>query len=383
MGHQVLGVGITGTELTELERTILRESPPYAVVLFGRNVESAEQLRELVHDIKTQSDSPPIILIDAEGGRVDRLRSIVPGLPSAEAFSEGDDATFLAGWFGRVIGRSLRYFDIDVNLAPVVDLRRDEPAKGLERRCFGSDPETVIELAGAFMREQQATGVAACLKHFPGMGAGTGDPHYGASVVDLPREELVAADLLPFRVLGPEARAVMTGHVVYPRLEDPATPASLSAAIIEGLLRRELAFDGLAMSDDMEMHAVSDLGSYEEICERALCAGNDVILLCSHIEMAPGIMAHLERRAEENPAVRNRFDEAVRRAEEYRQHCAELRERATVDSESLDDILDEVARFREAFDAARPTDASGNPLVDRRQAPRTPGTGRTGREEWT
>jgi beta-N-acetylhexosaminidase len=382
MGHQVLGVGITGTELTELERTILRDSPPYAVILFGRNVESVEQLRALVQEIKGLSDTPPLLMIDQEGGRVDRLRALIPGLPSAEAFLEGDEATSLSGWFGDVIGRSLQFFDIDVNLAPVVDLRGEEPAKGLERRCFGFDPETVIELAGEFIRQQHATGIATCLKHFPGMGAGSGDPHYGASVVDLPREELIASDLVPFRVLGREARAVMTGHVLYPRL-DPGVPASLSPAITTDLLRREVGFEGLAISDDMEMHAVSDLGSYEEICERALCAGNDVILLCSHIEMAPRIMEHLERRAEQSASVGARFDEAVRRAEEYRAHCRELRSRATVQAGSLENILDEVRRFREAFEAARPKDGAGNPLVDRRQNPRTPGTGRTGREEWT
>ena len=237
MGHQVLGVGLTGTVLTELERRILRESPPYAVILFGRNVASVEQLRALVRDIKSQSETPPVVMIDEEGGRVDRLRVLLGGMPSAEAFSEGKDGEYLAGWFGRIVGQALRFFDIDVNLAPVTDLRRDVAARGLERRCFGTDAATVITLAGAFMRGLHDAGVASCLKHFPGIGAGSGDSHYEPSVVDLGPEELRANDLAPYEALASEARGVLIGHAVYPQLEDPAVPASLSRRIATGLLR--------------------------------------------------------------------------------------------------------------------------------------------------
>jgi beta-N-acetylhexosaminidase len=383
VGHEILAVGITGTALTDLERRILRESPPYGVILFGRNVESVDQLQALVRDIKTQSDTPPLVMIDQEGGRVDRLRTLIPGFPSAEAFSERKDNLFLAGWFGRVIGLSLRFFDIDVNLAPVLDLRRGEAARGLERRCWGSDAETVITLAGEFMREQIGTGVAACLKHFPGIGAGLGDSHYGPAVIPLGEEQLVAEDLAPYFALSDEAGAVMIGHGLYPELEDASTPASLSPLISRDLLRDRVGFRGVSLSDDMEMHAVSDLGSYEAICERALLAGNDVILLCSHVEMAPGIMAHIEERAATDGEMGVRFDEALRRGEEFRRRCHSIRRSAIVQPGTFEELLEEVAKFRDAFDAASPDDGSGEPSVERRQTPRTPGTGRTGREEWT
>lgn len=385
MGNQILGVGLTGKALTELEREILRESPPYAVVLFGRNIESVGQLSELVGEIKSQSETPPLMMIDQEGGRVDRLRDLVPGMPSAESFGEGSDAVGLSEWFGRITGRALRYFDIEVNLAPVVDIRREESVKGLERRCFGTNPKEVVELAGAFIRGQQSAGVASCIKHFPGLGMGSGDSHYGASVVDLPFETLLNEDLVPYIELGNLAGAVMIGHAVYPRIAKADVPASLNRAIATRLLRETVGFRGLAVSDDMEMHAVADLGSYEEICARALEAGNDVILLCSHVEMVPNLLADLERRAAEREETGARFQEAVGRAGDFRAHCGEIRERATIRAGSFDEILAEVEEFCEAFRDSRPknSDGSGSPPADRRQIPRTSGTGRTGREEWT
>src|SRR5688572_5719050 len=184
MTNDLLGIGLTGKTLTDLERQILRENTPYAVVLFGRNIGSVAQLRELVAEVKSLAPgAPPLFMIDEEGGRVDRLRHILPGLPSAEAFAEGDRPEELSEWFGKVIGMALRYFDIEINLAPVVDIRGPVAPKGLERRTFGDDPETVVTLAGAFTRGMQGAGVAACLKHWPGIGEGSGDPHYGETVI--------------------------------------------------------------------------------------------------------------------------------------------------------------------------------------------------------
>ena len=173
MHSDFLGIGLTDKSLTDLERRIIRETSPYAVVLFGRNIADAGQLCDLVREVKSLARRPPIFMIDEEGGRVDRLRHLLPGLPSVEAFAEGEEPVELSGWLGRLIGMALRYFDIEVDLAPVVDIRGDSAPKGLERRTFGRDPETVINLAGSFMRGLHATGTASCLKHFPGIGFGS------------------------------------------------------------------------------------------------------------------------------------------------------------------------------------------------------------------
>lgn len=382
MGTEILGIGITGKTLTALERRMIRENTPYAVVLFGRNIQDVVQFRELVAEVKSLAKVPPLFMIDEEGGRVDRLRNLIPGLPSAEAFAEGEQPDEMSEWFGRIIGRALRFFDIEIDLAPVVDIRGDQPTKGLERRTFGNNPAQVVQLAGAFIRGMHGAGVASCLKHFPGIGLGSADPHYGATVIDISEQELISRDLIPFRDLGELAGSVMIGHGTYPQIDDPELPATLSYKMTTELLRNEAAFNGLAISDDMEMHAVSDLGSYEEICDRALMAGNDIILYCSHIERIPDLDRYLDGR-KSDPAFAARFEEAVGRADRFRAHCEHLRSAAGPPVGSFDELIEEAIQFIEAFQKTRPPYEIYVPEVDRRKGPRTPGKGHTGREEWT
>ena len=382
MSSEILGIGLCGKSLTDLERRILRETAPYAVVLFGRNVDTAEQLGELVREVKSISKRPPLFMIDEEGGRVDRLRNIVPGLPSVQSFAEGQKPREMSEWLGRVIGMALRYFDIEIDLAPVVDIRSNDAPKGLERRTFGNDAGTVVDLAGAFIRGMHAHGVASCLKHWPGIGIGSADPHYGATIIDVPLQELLDRDLVPFAELGKEAGAIMIGHGTYPQIDDPDMPASLSKKLTADLLR-EIGFDGVAISDDMEMHAVSDLGSYEVIGERALKAGNDVILFCSHIERFPDIEKFLTSRVREDSAIRARFEDARARAERYRLHCEKIRSTGAPPVSSFQQLVDETVRFCDEFQATRPEGEVYVPAMDRRKSSRTPGTGRSGREEWT
>jgi beta-N-acetylhexosaminidase len=384
MGTDILGVGLTGKALTELERKILVETTPYAVVLFGRNIDSAGQLRELVREVKSLSKRPPVIMIDEEGGRVDRLRNIVPGLPSAEAFMEGEKPAEMAQGMGRIIGLALRHFDIEIDLAPVVDIRGDEPPKGLERRTFGGDAKTVIDLAGAFVRGLHSAGVAGCLKHFPGIGLGTADPHYGATIIDVPLEELERVDLEPYKALGKQTAAVMIGHGCYPQIDAPDLPATLSRKITTGLLRNDCGFEGVAITDDMEMHAVSDLGSYEEVTTRAVLAGNDVILYCSHIERIPELQAYMRHKADTDAPFAENFFVAKARAAAYRDHCNDLRRTGSPQITDFDELRREADKFCEAFQKTRPTPGSPGcqPFVERRRTPRA-GMGRTGREEWT
>jgi len=375
----LLGIGITGKTLTDLERRILRDTTPYAVVLFGRNIADPKQLRELVREVKSLAKVPPLFMIDEEGGRVDRLRHLIPGLPSAEAFAEGERPVELAQWCGRVIGMALRYFDIEVDLAPVVDVRATESPKGLERRTFGGDPESVVELAGAFMRGVHATGTGTCPKHFPGIGMGSADPHYGATVIDVSLDELVRRDLVPFARLGHEAGAIMIGHGTYPQIDEPDLPATLSRRITTDVLREVAGFDGLAVTDDMEMHAVSDLGSYESIADRALMAGNDVILFCSHIERVPDLQRHMRDTAARDAAYGARFAEAGARAARYRTHVERLRQSAPPPA-SFAAVIDEATRFVDELEKTRPPREIYVPDEDRRKNSRKP---RTGREEWT
>ena len=383
MSTDLLGIGIAGTSLSDLERRILRENPPYAVVIFGRNIGEEDEFRELTAEIKSFAPSaPPLLMIDEEGGRVDRLRHLIPGLPSVQAFAEGAEPEVMSRWSGRVIGMALRYFDVEIDLAPVVDIRGDDSPKGLERRTFDNDPDSVVELAGAFIHGLHETGTAACLKHFPGIGLGSDDPHYGATVMDLSRDEMLARDLVPFAKLGNEAGAIMIGHGTYPQLENPDTPATLSRKLSRDLLDA-IGFHGLAVSDDMEMHAVSDLGSYEWLAERALMAGSDIVLFCSHIERIPDLQRAMKHLGETNGAVAARVAEAHEKAQAFRDHIARLRANAIPPAKSFDDVIDEAIRFVKKLEETRPHREVFIPDSERRKQGRTPGKGRTGREEWT
>ena len=380
MHDDILGIGLTGKSLTDFERKIIRETSPYGIVLFGRNIAEPNQLRELIREVKSLAPRPPLFMIDEEGGRVDRLRHLIPGLPSAQAFAEGEEAEELSRRMGKLIGMALRYFDIEVDLAPVVDIRGEGSPKGLERRTFGADAETVTDLAGAFMRGLHAAGVGACLKHFPGIGIGSADPHYGTTIIDVSLDDLVHRDLVPFTRLGNEAGAVMIGHGTYPQIDEPDLPATLSRRIANELLRDVAGFKGVAMTDDMEMHAVSDYGSYEYISERAVLAGNDVVMFCSHIERVPDIQRFLETKSNADAAFRARINEAAARAAQYRQHIDQLRKSATESVATFDELIDEVARFVADFEKTRSGREVYVPESERRKNARQP---RTGREEWT
>lgn len=376
MKQNILGVGLTGIELTDLERRLLDETTPYSVVLFSRNVGTAEQLRSLVREIKAYGKKPSLVAIDQEGGRVNRLRELIPGVPGAAQTASIEDAEAVAHRLGELVGETLRYFDIDVNLAPVVDVERDQPVKGLELRTWGKDVGRVVSLAGAFMSGQQRFGVGSCLKHFPGMGAGYGDPHYGASIVNVSAEELEEIDLAPYRQLGQMAGAVMIGHTTYPTIEDPDLPATLSRRISTGLLREVIGFQGVSFSDDMEMHAVADLGTFEEIEERAVKAGSDVVYFCSQIERMPDLVAHLERRIDEERTLAVRVEQARNRAEGFRDRCASLRSASRKPERSFDEIHRSFTEFCEEFDRICDSGERDGDVM-------RSGTGRTGREEWT
>jgi beta-N-acetylhexosaminidase len=383
MSTNLLGIGLTGKTLTDLERRILRETTPYAVVLFGRNIGEAAELRELIAEIKSLAPAtPPLFMIDEEGGRVDRLRHLIPGLPSVEAFAEGEEPVGMSHWCGHVIGMALRFFDVEINLAPVVDIRGIDSPKGLERRMFGSDPETVVKLAGAFIRGLHETGTAGCLKHFPGLGLGTGDPHYESTVMDFSHEDLMRRDLVPFTRLGNETGAIMIGHGTYPQIEDSQTPATLSRRLTRSLLDA-VGFHGLAVSDDMEMHAVSDLGPYESLVERATLAGSDVVLFCSNIERVPGLQRYIDERVKSSEELSARITEAQTNADAYRAHIARLRHNAPPPAATFDDVIEEARRFVEALEKTRPHRDIYTPDEERRKSGRVPGKGRTGREEWT
>ncbi|MBI2215205.1 MAG: glycoside hydrolase family 3 protein [Acidobacteria bacterium] len=366
----LLGVGLAGARLSELERRVLGERSPFAVVLFARNVESEEQLHALIAEVRAAAPVPPLFLIDEEGGRVDRLRSLVPGILGASDFAIAGGTKQLRG-FGAALGQLLDHFTIEVNLAPVVDIQREGLSPSLTRRCFGDDPHVVSERALRFIEGMAEAGVASCIKHFPGLGRAATDPHYGASIVDMTLEELETLDLVPYRQLAAVAPSVMVSHGVYPNVDADALPGTVSEAIATRLLRETLGYGGLAIADDMEMHAVSGLATSGEIAVRSIRAGIDLVLFCSRIEDVPGICDRIDEEASRDERFATRVGEAVARGVTFAATCARLQSektRSRVELRVAAAALGEISRQLRRAESDRDDDPRG---------------GGDGRQEWT
>lgn len=303
-------LGCTGTRLTNEERALFEHAQPFGFILFARNVETPEQVRTLVKELRStvdRADAP--ILIDQEGGRVQRLRPPHwTNFPPAEGFgvlyrrdrAQGCDAAELGA---RLIAGELSDLGINVACLPVADLRYPQGHGIIGDRAYGSEPETVAELAGATAEGLLAGGVLPVMKHIPGHGRARADSHEELPVVDAPLDELDRTDFEPFRRLA-HLPVAMTAHVVYTAL-DPERPATVSPAAIREAIRGRIGFDGLLLSDDLSMKALR--GSIGSRTEAALAAGCDVALHCNgrmnEMQEVVAASGPLEGRAAERSAA--------------------------------------------------------------------------------
>ncbi len=312
------GAAITdaeGLRLTPQEKRLFREMNPFGFILFARNIDTADQVRALCDDFREAVGRNCPITIDQEGGRVQRLRAplarewLPPMDHAARAGDQAERAMYLRY---RLIADELFGLGIDSNCAPMVDLAREDTHKFLKNRCYGSDPKQVSRLGRAVAKGHLDGGVLPVIKHMPGHGLSTLDSHHDLPHVDLTQGALEQADFAPFRDLN-DLPMGMTAHLVYDRI-DPQ-PATISPTMI-GLIRDKIGFDGLIMTDDISMKALS--GAPEDIARQALDAGCDVVLQCN---------GTFDARAKVLDAAGEMTEQAGKRAEKalaMRQKPAEL-----------------------------------------------------------
>ncbi len=315
MTHQAraLILGLAGTEISGEEARFLREADPLGFILFARNIETPAQVTALTQALRAlvgRPDAP--ILIDQEGGRVQRLRppywrAAPPaagfGLLAGRDLAAARRAVYLNH---RLLADELIALGITVDCAPVVDLRHAGAHEVIGDRAFGGDPILVADLGRSACQGLRDGGVQPIIKHIPGHGRGLVDSHLALPVCETAAEQLAISDFLPFRLLRDQPWA-MTAHVVYESL-DASAPATTSAAVIEDLIRRELGFDGILVSDDLSMQALS--GSLGERARAAMAAGCDLALHCNgemeemaEVALAVGPMT---------PATRERLERSQR-----------------------------------------------------------------------
>ena len=252
-----MAVGFDGNCVAGAPLDELRAFAPGAIVLFGRNVASSDALRELVAALRAVDTLPPLIAVDQEGGRVARIGEGVAQLPSAMAVGAAGDVDACER-LGILLGRDLAQLGISVDFAPVADCALNAENTVIGTRAYARDPLAVGRFAGAFARGLEAGGVAAALKHFPGHGSTAVDSHLALPHVRIDEATFRSRDLLPFAaaISGEAAQIVMAAHVVVDAL-DAQHPASLSPRILTGLLRDELGFDGVIVTDCLEMAAIA------------------------------------------------------------------------------------------------------------------------------
>lgn len=279
-----------------------------------RNIESPEQLRALTAALQGYGDTPLLIAVDQEGGRVCRLKEEdgFPPAPPAKLLGDGDDPEQTRG-HADTMAANLAACGINLNMAPVVDLDLNpaNPIIGRFQRSYGSEAAKVVRHASAFIDAHHHHGIACCLKHFPGHGSAAADSHLG--FVDN-SEQWRPVELDPYRQLFARgfADSVMTAHVVNRQLDGSGLPATLSAPVLGGLLRERLGFAGVIISDDLQMRAISDRWSYAEAVQQALLAGVDLIIVCNVLAREEDAVAKGIRAVEELLATNRISEQRVR-----------------------------------------------------------------------
>ena len=281
----ILG-GIAGTHLTAAERDFFRAADPWGFILFGRNVDHPDQLRRLTGDLRDALGRDAVITVDQEGGRVQRLRG--PHWTDWPAPMDQAAAGPRAMWLRyHLIGRELRAAGIDSNCAPTLDVAQADTHSFLRNRCLGADPETVAILGRASAEGMLAAGVLPVMKHMPGHGRALADSHHDLPTVTASEADLAALDFAPFRALN-DLPMGMTAHIRFTALDD--APATASPRMI-GLIRDRIGFDGLLMTDDITMNALS--GTQADRATASIAAGCDLVLHCNGTiaEMEPVVAA--------------------------------------------------------------------------------------------
>lgn len=288
---QMFVISLPKAEIDEQTREILESVKPGGICLFARNIKTAQQTRNLLDECREILEFEPFLTLDQEGGLVDRLRRVITPMPAPKNLKSVKQFVRLA----EITAEVIRILGFNMNYAPVVDVIDEERAKfsnGLHARNFGNSKEDVAQFAIPYVETLRSGGILACLKHFPGLGASVVDSHDKLPVINLSRDEMFEIDLFPYIEFfkQTEVFSVMIGHAVYPAFEenvkaDDILPASLNPLIIDGLLRGELGYENMVVTDDLEMSAITNNYKMGRAAVLAILAGNDCVSFCSNPEV--------------------------------------------------------------------------------------------------
>jgi beta-N-acetylhexosaminidase len=353
---QLLVAGFDGHQIPPELRSLAKEFGLGGVILFARNVGDPEQVAEVCFEAsRLTPDLPPWVSVDQEGGRVARLKAPFTEWPPMATLGRSGD-TRLAERFARALAAELKAVGITLDYAPVLDVHTNPKNTVIGDRALAEDAKDVARLGAAIIRTLQAEGIAACGKHFPGHGDTTADSHHELPLVEHPPERLREVEWVPFRAAADAGVAtIMTAHVFVPALDD-ARPATLSRRVVTDLLRGELRFDGVILSDDLEMKAIAAAYEVPAAAVLAIEAGCDGALICSgnHDTQAAALEA-LVHAVEEDRLRLSRVEDALKRQQRAKERFlaaavaarppAARALRAALGRDEHRAVADEMARF--------------------------------------
>lgn len=308
---QMVMIGIQGIKVDDDSLYMLNQYHMGGVILFDRNMDSPEQVKQLTSDLQAQSNEkvPLFIGIDEEGGDVVRMAEKLTPPPSQKEIGATGDIEQAKTWAIKT-AKSLKDMGINVNFAPVADVGSND------KRSYSTDANTVIDFVRAATKGYQQENIIYSLKHFPGIGKGKVDSHVDSSNIDASKDTLMAEDILPFKTIidenEPNDYFILVSHLEYPAL-DEEYPASLSSKIMTDLLRNELGYKGIIITDDMEMGAVANHNDFRSIGVKAVKAGADIVLVCHEYEHQQEVYLGLLDAVNSGEISQERIDESVKR----------------------------------------------------------------------
>ena len=312
-------IGIPGARVTLEILETFRKTHAGGVIFFRSNFRSAKQFRNLISGLESKLGRRLITAVDHEGGRVIHLREGITVFPDNLALGQTGNEDY-AAWQGEIEARELRRLGIDLNLAPTVDVLNQTFSPNIGIRSYGRDPQLVGRLGAARIKMMQALGLSACAKHFPGQGQSPSDAHLGLPVLSTSPAEMKQIHLKPFRAaIEAEVHAIMTSHPVYPKLDPKKQPATFSRRIVHDLLRKKLGFEGLILSDDLEMGALKGICPIGESSVRAVEAGHDMVLICHDRKSQIEVYQALLRAYKTGRLPKKNLEASVERIQTFKQ----------------------------------------------------------------